>query len=209
MSRTWTIFGAGNLIGDLCDTIDLIGDELENVVINQPLRKEVKSRIPRTVQLITLNDFQSFPTECYIFGYVDPDKTGFLDTLKKYEPLNFSNLIHPLSCIAKSSDLGVGNFVAPGVVIASGAKIKDFNFLNRCCSVGHDAIIGNFNHICPNSTICGNCEIGDKNMLGASSTVIDNVKIADENIIGAGSVVTKNIIIAGTYVGIPAKRVSV
>ena len=43
---------------------------------------------------------------------------------------------------------------------------------------------------------------------GAGSTVIDHISICDNVMIGAGAVVVKDIMESGTYVGIPARKVS-
>jgi len=50
--------------------------------------------------------------------------------------------------------------------------------------------------------------LGDRVVVGANVVLIGPLTICDNVLIGAGSVVTKNILEAGTYIGIPAKKIS-
>ena len=68
--------------------------------------------------------------------------------------------------------------------------------------------VGDHSHIAPHATICGRSRIGNNVFCGASSTVIDKINICDDVVIGAGAVVINDIIESGTYIGVPAKRIS-
>lgn len=100
-----------------------------------------------------------------------------------------------------------GAFIAPGAYIGPQAEIGCNSVINTGSIVEHETIIGNHTHIAPGVTICGRCKIGNYVFCGAGSTVIDEVSICDQVVIGAGAVVITDIYEAGTYVGVPAKKV--
>lgn len=109
--------------------------------------------------------------------------------------------------IGMDAQIGMGTFVAPNVYVGSQAIIGDNTILNTGSIVEHEAIIGNHTHIAPGAIICGRTRIGNNVFCGAGSTIIDKITICDNVTIGAGAVVKENILVAGTYVGVPAKRV--
>lgn len=202
----WTVFGTSNLFGDLLETIWARNDQLHCVVSNQIMSKQLKNKIPNYVKILPLEEFQPLQTDCYIFGYSNPDKSAFLSHFKKKQyKIAFKNLIHPFTFISQTADLGIGNYIAPGVVIASNVKVGNFNVLNRCSSIGHDSQIADFNHLGPRAVVCGMCSVGNKNFLGAGSIVKDRVEIENNITLGAGAVAVKDLCESGTYVGLPAK----
>lgn len=129
-------------------------------------------------------------------------------TLLQNQRLSFPNLVHPLVELDKEFvKLGRGNIVTKGVIVTCDVSIGDFNFLNLNVTVGHDAVIGSHNVFNPSCNISGNATIGDDNLFGTGCQVLENIGIASGVTIGAGAVVTRLILDAGTYVGIPARRV--
>ena len=54
--------------------------------------------------------------------------------------------------------------------------------------------------------LAGEVEVGDCTYLGTGAVVLPGIRIAADVIVGAGAVVTENIDEAGTYVGVPARR---
>lgn len=112
------------------------------------------------------------------------------------------------SHIVMESKIGRGTFVAANAYIGPMAEIGNNTIINTGCIVEHETIIGNDSHIAPNATICGRTQIGSNVFCGAGSTVIDKINICDNVIIGAGAVVKEDIVEAGTYVGVPARKIS-
>jgi len=202
-TKTWTIFGAGNLINDINDAIESIGQRIEFLVLNMELDKHVLEKIPSSIKIIKLEDFQP-STDHYLFGFVDPNKKPFLKSLGKFD-LHYSNLIHKFSYVSKTVKVGQGNYIGAGVVLAPNIHLGDFNYINRSASVGHDTEIIHFNHLGPGCTVAGNCKIGNNNFLGMRSVIINNVEIKDDITIGAGGVVIKDILEPGTYAGVPVR----
>ena len=110
--------------------------------------------------------------------------------------------------IGMESKIGRGTFVAANAYIGPMSEIGNNAIINTGCIVEHETIIGDNSHIAPNATICGSTQIGSNVFCGAGSTVIDKINICDNVIIGAGAVVKEDIVEAGTYVGVPARKIS-
>jgi sugar O-acyltransferase (sialic acid O-acetyltransferase NeuD family) len=203
-TKTWTIFGAGNLINDIADAIESRDQRAEFLVLNMELDKKVREKLSGSIKIQHFNDFAP-STDFYFFGFINPNKKPFLESLKKFKLL-YSNLIHKFSYVAKTVEMGQGNFVGAGVVLAPHVKLGDFNFINRSASIGHDAEILDFNHFGPGCTVAGDCKIGNRNFLGTRSALINKVRIKDDITVGAGGIVIKDILESGTYAGVPVGK---
>jgi sugar O-acyltransferase (sialic acid O-acetyltransferase NeuD family) len=117
-----------------------------------------------------------------------------------------ATLIHPDAIVADGTKIGAGTVVMAGTVINSGTKIGKGCIINTCSSVDHDCNIGDFVHVSVGSHIAGTCKIGNQTWIGIGSTVSNNLEIAQDCMIGAGAVVIRNIEEAGTYIGVPARK---
>lgn len=120
----------------------------------------------------------------------------------------FPNLIDPDVQMSDSVKLGKGNIICAGNILTVNIEIKDFVILNLSCTVGHDAVIGSFVTIYPGVNISGCTTFGCGVELGTGSKIIQGVEIAENTIVGAGAVVVRDITEAGTYVGVPARKIS-
>ena len=139
------------------------------------------------------------------------------DNGKRQELFNYLLEQNKGKCIAVISkdshigldvQIGTGTFVAPYSYIGPKVRIGDNVIINSGSVVEHEVIVGNHTHIAPHATICGRTQIGDNVFCGAGSTIIDKLIICDDVIIGAGAVVKEDITTPGTYVGIPARKIS-
>ncbi len=148
-------------------------------------------------------------TQQLIIAVGDNQKRAcLLDQFSKNN-LSVINLSAHTAYVSKYSQLmAKGIFIAHGAHIGPHTRIGTGSILNTHCVVEHDCHIGNYSHISVNATVAGNCSIGDFVTIGAGATVIDGVKISAQVTIGAGAVVVADIDEAGTYVGIPARRLS-
>ena len=203
-NKTWTIFGAGELIGDIFDAIDSRGEQAGSVVLNMELERKILDKIPGSVRMIRLEEFTP-AADFYFFGFINPNKRPILESLQKYH-LSFSNLVHKFSWVPKNVEMGQGNLIGAGVVLASHVKLGNFNFVNRAASIGHDTRIQDYNHFGPGCTVAGNCKIGNRNIFYTRSAVINEIEIKDDVVIGAGGVVVKDILSSGTYIGVPVRK---
>ncbi|MCC2256053.1 acetyltransferase [Ruminococcus sp. CLA-AA-H200] len=116
-------------------------------------------------------------------------------------------LIHPDAVVAEDVVVGKGSVVMAGAVINPGVRIGKGCIINTCSSVDHDCEVGDYVHIAVGSHLCGTVSVGDGTWIGAGATVSNNVSICSACMIGAGAVVVKNIVEAGSYVGLPAKKI--
>jgi sugar O-acyltransferase (sialic acid O-acetyltransferase NeuD family) len=102
---------------------------------------------------------------------------------------------------------GVGSQVLAGAVVNPGAEIGAGVIVNSAAVVEHDTHIGDFSHLAPGSVMGGGASVGQGVLLGSNATLLPGVSVASGCVIGAGAVVIKDICEAGTYVGVPARRV--
>ena len=118
-------------------------------------------------------------------------------------------LAHPSAVVAEDVMMGAGTVVMAGAVINPGARVGKGCIINTCSSVDHDCVVGDYVHIAVGSHLCGTVTVGDGTWIGAGATVSNNVSICPDCMIGAGAVVVKNIDLAGTYIGVPARKINI
>ena len=121
------------------------------------------------------------------------------------EPLATVQHLH--ASVSTISFLGPGCFIAAGAIVACGAVLGRSVIVNHGAVVDHDSRVGDFCHLAPNATLGGGVCLGDRNLVGAGAVILPGLQIASDVIIGAGAVVIKHITSAGTYAGIPARRI--
>lgn len=93
------------------------------------------------------------------------------------------------------------------VLVSSRVKIGKAVLINAGCSIHHDVIIGDYCEIGPGVRVLGNVTLEEQVFIGSNAVILPGVSICAQAKIGAGAVVTTSIVQAGTYVGMPAKRV--
>jgi len=120
---------------------------------------------------------------------------------------NLPTLIHPSAIIGACVEIGAGTAIMAGAVINPCSRLGKGVILNTCSSIDHDCIIGNYCHLAVGVHVAGTVSLGDKVWLGAGVTIKNNVSICANCMIGAGAVVVKDITEAGTYIGLPAKKI--
>ena len=116
-------------------------------------------------------------------------------------------IISKKAYVSSTAEVGAGTFVGNFVHVGPFAKVGDNTILNTGCIVEHEVSVGNHCHVGPNATISGRTTIGDRVFVGVGATVIDKVTICSDVMIGGGATVVKDITEAGTYVGVPARKV--
>ena len=119
-----------------------------------------------------------------------------------------ATLIHPAAVIGKGVEIGEGSVVMAGAVINPYARFGEGCIVNTCASVDHDCVVGDYAHISVGAHLAGNVHVGNGTWVGIGATVSNNVAICPDCTIGAGAVVVRDITEPGTYVGVPARRIS-
>ena len=121
---------------------------------------------------------------------------------------NIPLLIHPHTTIGSAVEIGVGTIIMPGTVIACNCQLGRGCIINTAATIDHDNVIEDFVHISPGVHTAGSVKIGTRTWLGIGSVVCHNVKITQDCTVGAGAVVIRDISETGTYIGVPARRIS-
>ena len=115
--------------------------------------------------------------------------------------------IHPS---AVRSDIqvrvGEGTVIMANAVINSACQIGRHCIINSGAVVEHDNQIADFVHVSVGAKLAGTVSVGKASWIGVGATVSNNLTICSNCIIGAGAVVVDDIKEAGTYVGVPAKK---
>ena len=120
--------------------------------------------------------------------------------------VNWVTVIHPSAQIAAHVSIGKGTVVMAGAVVNACAAIGQHCIINTGAIVEHDNVIGDYVHISPNAALGGTVRVGEQTHIGIGAAVKNNVGICRDCVVGAGAAVVKNIETAGTYVGVPARK---
>lgn len=118
-----------------------------------------------------------------------------------------ATLIHPSAVIGSKVSIGEGTVVMAGSILQAETTIGKGCILNTACSADHGSTINDYAHISVGAHLCGITNVGEHTWVGAGATIINGIHVCADCMIGAGAVVVKNIKEAGTYVGVPARRI--
>lgn len=118
-----------------------------------------------------------------------------------------ATVVHPQASVSSGARIADGCFVAAQAVIAPGAALGRSVIVNHGAVVDHDVDVGEFSHIAPRAALGGGAQVGRRVLIGSGASVLPGVRIGDDVVIGAGAVVCQSVPEAGTYVGVPARRI--
>ncbi len=116
-------------------------------------------------------------------------------------------IIHPNAVVGEQVEILSGTVVMAGVVINCSTSIGKGCIINTGATIDHDCLIDDYVHISPGAHLAGTVKIGQGSWLGIGSIVSNNVTITSKCKVGAGAVVVKDLVEAGTYVGIPVRKI--
>ena len=116
-------------------------------------------------------------------------------------------VVHPRAILSAHAEIAGGCFVAAQAVLAPGACLGRGVVVNHGAVVDHDVTVGAFSHIAPTAVLGGGAQLGERVLVGSGAVVQAGRRVANDVTIGAGAVVCVDIVEAGTYVGIPARRI--
>ena len=130
-----------------------------------------------------------------------------VQTVLEGQGMQITTLIHPNAVVADDVAIGAGSVVMAGAVINPETTIGKGCIINTGATVDHDNRIEDFVHISVGSHLAGTVLVGEGTMVGAGAVISNNVQVCKGCMIGAGAVVVRNIETAGTYVGVPARKI--
>jgi len=122
-------------------------------------------------------------------------------------PERLATVMHPAAVVSPLAAVGRGCFVAAGAIVGPGASMGMGVIVNHGAVVDHDVQLGAFCHVAPNATLGGAVCVGRRVLVGAGAVVLPGIVIADDVVVGAGAVVRAPLLSAGTYVGVPARKI--
>jgi sugar O-acyltransferase (sialic acid O-acetyltransferase NeuD family) len=121
---------------------------------------------------------------------------------------NIPILIHPEAILSEDVEVKQGTVIMAGAIINCSTRIGKGCIINTGVTIDHDNIIEDYVHISPGANLAGTVIVGAKTWIGIGSVVSNNVNITSNCIIGAGALVIKDIKEAGTYVGVPVRKLT-
>lgn len=201
--RKIVIYGCGGHARSIVNTVRELGEDVEIVLVDENAQRGEIILDCRVEREYELNE-----KDGYIVAVGNNRKRAEL-----YKILQENNKGRCLSVVSEHACIGIdvqieqGTFVAPNAYIGPQASVGADTIINTGSIIEHEVQIGSHTHIAPHTTVCGRARIGNNVFCGAGSVIIDNIEICDDVMIGAGAVVKKNIMEAGTYVGVPVKKI--
>lgn len=197
------VFGCGGQARSIINTLLKENENAEIILVDDNATKD-----EIIMGADVLEHYQLGRKDKYIIAIGDNDKRSNLYNMLKGRNCGEDvSVVSDYALLGVEAKIGTGTFIAPYAYIGPQVKVGVNTIVNTGSIIEHETIIGNHTHIAPHATVCGRCQIGDYVFCGAGSTVIDKVCIGDHVFIGAGAVVTSDICEAGTYVGVPARKV--
>ena len=139
-------------------------------------------------------------------GYQDMRRRQQLFEQLQAAGLPFGRFVHASAYIDSSVVLGPGVFISPGCVLDLNVRLDANVLLYTGCVVAHDTHIGAHALLGPGVRLAGRVQVGVRCFLGVGTTVIDSLELGADVRTGGGSVVVQNLPEAGTYAGVPARR---
>lgn len=199
--RRVIIIGAGGHGKVVADIVKCRGDEVIGY-----LDDKSQDELPEFKIIGTTHDVGKFDDVWY-FPAIG-NATIRENIFKQNSDIQWYTAIHPAAVIADDIFIGRGTCIMANVVINPGATIGAGCILNTASTIDHDCIISDFVHLSPGVHISGTVAVGEKTWVGIGACIVNNVTICANCVIGAGAVVICNLTIQGTYVGVPAKRIT-
>lgn len=189
------IIGASGHAKVIADIIEKSGDNVFTYLDDDTSKAGVTGKI---------SDCTKYPDKKFIIAI---GNNAVRRKIAEEYSLSYYTAIHPSAVIAKDVTIGEGTAVMAGTVINPSTTIGKHCIINSGSVVEHDNRLADFVHLSPNATLCGTVTVGENTHVGAGVTVKNNTNITADCVIGIGAAVVADITEAGTYLGVPAKRV--
>jgi len=196
------IIGNGSLAKQIKDVIDSFNT----------YSISCKGKIETVLGAEYLEDNDKRVNDSYLIGFASLDNLFVREEVFEHlckEGKQIGVIISPKATVsADAYHIGEGCVVLHNAFIGSKVFLEQNVLIGTGAIVEHDSCIGPHSVVLTGAIINGKCNIGQRCMIGSGAVIINNISICDDVKIGAGAVVTKHIDEPGTYVGIPARRLT-
>jgi len=169
--------------------------------------------VQNDIPVVSISDAKHlYPNAVVVSGIGDPSIRKLLMDKVVCAGFNFVSLIHPMTHISKSVDVGEGTVICAGSIITTNIKIGKYAQINLDCTIGHDVVMGDYTTLAPGVHVSGWVHLGKRVYVGTGANIINGTEvkpltIGDDTIIGAGACVTKSIPKGETWAGVPARKI--
>ena len=161
---------------------------------------------PNVNNIFPLSEFDPTKYEVMVAVGNTVDRANIVKKLPK--ETTYFTYIHPTAqLLSNDIRIGEGSFIGANCVLTYNIKIGNHAILNRAVHIGHDCRIGHYFSAMPGSIVSGDVTIFDAVYLGNNVSIKEKLTIQSLVNIGTNAAVVKNIEEAGTYVGVPTKKI--
>ena len=202
--KSVVIIGASGHGKVIADIVLKSGDRILGFLDDNPLLEKTFIGFP---VLGTVEDYKKYLNDAE-FVVAIGNASIREKIVKKLDGVKWYTAIHPTAVFSKIDvRIGEGTVVMANAVINSGSKIGKHCIINSGAIVEHDNVIEDYVHVSVGAKLAGTVHVGKSTWIGVGASVSNNVEICGECMIGAGAVVVKDVKRAGTYIGLPVKRI--
>lgn len=205
MNSALLILGCGGHGRVVADTAVEAGYEKIAFLDDNPPREEGRLSFPVLGPLSMLPGLAG-EWPCAIAALGDGARRLALFEHLRQSRFSTPTLTHPSAIISRGATIGEGVFVGVGAIINAGARIAGAVIINTGARIDHDCDIGTATHIAPGATLSGAVTVGAGSWVGTGVSIRQNVRIGAGVTIGVGAAVVSDLLEAGTYAGVPARR---
>ncbi len=200
------ILGAGGFAREVF--WHLQGSEYKNFIfVDEFASESTLAMRGESVPVIRDWDFSQYKDFRFIVGVGSPRvKRMLVEKALSAGLLPAPTFVHPRALVQEAK-LGVGGMVTPGCVVTCNVRIGDYVVLNLNTTVGHDSVLGDYVQANPGCHISGNVALESDVELGTGTVIVQGLRVGKGVVTGAQATVVKDMLEAGTYVGVPAKRI--
>lgn len=203
MNENVVVIGAGGHGKVVADIIKKSGDVMAGFLDDNTQLPEFYAGFKI---LGTVEAYKTYRTSTFVVAIGNSDlRKKIVNQLKN---VKWYTAIHP-SAVISDIDVSIaeGTVIMANAVINAGTKIGRHCIINSGAIVEHDNQIEDFVHISVGAKLAGNVHVGEGTWIGIGASISNNLFICSDCMLGAGSVAIKNINEAGTYVGVPVRKV--
>lgn len=203
MSKDVIIIGAGGHGKVIADIVLRSGDNLLGFLDDNPALPPQICGIPL---LGGIDAHADYPNACFVIALGNAALRRRV--AEQLSHVSWYTAIHPDAVISPlGTAIGDGTVVMANAVVNPCARIGRHCIINTAAVVEHDNRIGDYCHISVGAKLAGTVTVGENVWVGIGAVISNNLSVCDGCMIGAAAAVVRSIKEAGTYAGVPARRI--